>query len=488
MKMLKTISALVLTSLLLLTAFSCGTAEDSSKTPSEIETTAPVTESAETTEKVLTAELPDADYDGYTFTLFIRDRDDFIQDMYSESLNGDLMNDAVFNRNAAVADKFNIAVEMVRAGEIYGGGADKAILAGEDAYDLLVCHARRCFYYAQSAMALDWNELKWVDLNQPWWYEDAREAFSFYNKLYCMIGDISYLNLGATDAMLFNKAIAADYGFDNFYTTVLNGEWTFDLFASYARTAVSDLNGDGVYDHQNDRMGYLTGWWIGPIQVLYSADERICGRDEEGNMILTLNTERTVRAFEKFFALTDSDGMMILKNDDTTEIHNAFASGNSLFMDSNIKFIVQFREMAQDFGILPWPKLDETVDSYYANVDAGCNSFVVPVVASDPERTSAVLEALSYEGYKSVLPVYYDVVLTTKFTRDEDSAAMLDIVRAGRVFDIGYFYNNTYFKSPFNSVGYNLFKLSDHSFSSFYAQNESVTLAAIEEINSYYRD
>ena len=488
MDVLKRVSALILISALILTAAACGTSTEDKLPAAEPEVTDAVTESAETTEKRPEAELPDVDYDGYTFTLYIRNRDDFIPDMYSESLNGDLMNDAIFNRNATVADRFNIAFEMVRASDIYGGGAEKAILAGEDAYDLLICHARRCFYYAQSAMALDWNELKWVNLDQPWWYDDAREAFSFYNKLYAMIGDISYLNLGASDAMLFNKALASDYGFENLYDTVQKGEWTFDRFASYARSAIRDLNGDGVYDLDNDQMGYLTGWWIGPIQILYSADERVCGRDSEGNMILTLNTERTVRAFEKFFALTDSDGMLILQNDDNTDIHNTFMAGRAMFMDVNIKFIVRFREMAQDFGILPWPKLDETVDAYYANVDAGCNSFAVPVVASDPERTSAVLEALSYEGYKSVLPVYYDVVLTTKFTRDEDSAAMLDIVRAGRVFDIGYFYNNTYFKSPFNSVGYNLFKLADHSFASFYAQNESATLAAIEEINSYYRD
>lgn len=96
--------------------------------------------------------------------------------------------------------------------------------------------------------------------------------------------------------------------------------------------------------------------------------------------------------------------------------------------------------MDEDFGIIPWPKYDETIDNYYANVDAGCNLFIVPVTNPDPEKASVILEALAYESYLTVIPTYYDVVLTTKFTRDAESVEMLDIIRAGRVFDIGYYF------------------------------------------------
>ena len=39
------------------------------------------------------------------------------------------------------------------------------------------------------------------------------------------------------------------------------------------------------------------------------------------------------------------------------------------------------------------------------------------------------------------VPAYYDVALTGKHIRDEDSAEMLDIILDGRVFDLGYIYN-----------------------------------------------
>ena len=47
--------------------------------------------------------------------------------------------------------------------------------------------------------------------------------------------------------------------------------------------------------------------------------------------------------------------------------------------------------MDEDFGIIPWPKYDETIENYYANVDAGCNLYIVPVTNPDPEQASVIL-------------------------------------------------------------------------------------------------
>ncbi|NLB15992.1 MAG: hypothetical protein GX827_04195 [Clostridiales bacterium] len=142
------------------------------------------------------------------------------------------------------------------------------------------------------------------------------------------------------------------------------------------------------------------------------------------------------------------------------------------------------RDMDEDFGIIPWPKYDETIDNYYANVDAGCNLFIVPVTNPDPEKASVILEALAYESYLTVIPTYYDVVLTTKFTRDAESVEMLDIIRAGRVFDIGYyFFDNS---NDLNSVGWYLANRSDRSFASVYAKYESMVQKQYAKVNEKF--
>lgn len=45
---------------------------------------------------------------------------------------------------------------------------------------------------------------------------------------------------------------------------------------------------------------------------------------------------------------------------------------------------------------------------------------------------------------------------------------MLDIIKDGRVFDIGYYYCG----GVLGSAGYNLANSNDHNFSTFYAKNE----------------
>ena len=133
--------------------------------------------------------------------------------------------------------------------------------------------------------------------------------------------------------------------------------------------------------------------------------------------------------------------------------------------------------MNDDFGIVPWPKYDASQEKYYTNVDAGTNLFIVPITNSDPERTSIVLEALCAKGYRTVIPAYYEVALQTKYTRDDLSVQMLDIIKEGRVFDIGYYYCG----GTFGSAGYNLANSTDRNFSSYYAQNESTVKTELQK-------
>ena len=169
-------------------------------------------------------------------------------------------------------------------------------------------------------------------------------------------------------------------------------------------------------------------------------------------------------------------------------MNKAFTDGRAMFIDMNIGDTMNLRDMKDDFGIIPWPKFDETVDKYYTNVDAGCNLVVVPVTVKNPECVSVVLEALAYHSYKTVLPTYYEVVLQTKYTRDEESSAMLDLIREGRVYDIGYFSDNSSFVYEINSIGRFLAHEAEPNFTTFYAKYEANAIAKLEEINQVYRE
>ena len=94
--------------------------------------------------------------------------------------------------------------------------------------------------------------------------------------------------------------------------------------------------------------------------------------------------------------------------------------------------------MESDFGILPFPKYNEQQEKYYSRME-GCDLFFSPMSApaESLERASVILEALSSDSAKNLIPVYYDLALKTKFTRDEESSEILDLLFENRVYDLG---------------------------------------------------
>ncbi len=460
--------------------------------PAETDVTIAAETEAGTT--VLSDELPENDYGGYSFRMLIRNDKGWIEDMYAEELNGEIMNDAIFQRNAKVGERFNVVFEVIPSSNAnYETDGIKSILANEDAYDIVIPHARASFTYALQKLVLDWNSgLPFVDLEKPWWDQTAKENLRINNKLFMMVGDISYKNLGATNAMMFNKNLFDDLGMDYPYQLVYDNTWTFEKFVEYAERGTLDLNGDGTIAFADDQTGYVTDEWIGPIQVLYSGNQRIVQKDENDLPYLSLNTDRTVEIFAAFFDLIDGDAghCSPWEGLDTSiasaeGIYGKFINNQALFLDTNIRGTIFLRNMDANFGIVPWPMFDESVDKYYANVDAGCNLILVPITAGDPERTSVVLEALSSEGYRSVLPAYFDVALSTKYTRDEESTDMLNIVKAGRVYDLGYYDNNL---AIFNSIGQYMFSTKSRDFASLYAKNEKNANKQLEKTIEAYSD
>lgn len=465
-----------------LSSLACG---DTVSQTSDDTTTADTTVSEETVEEELTDDLPDVRYDGTTFTMFIRNHDAFFNEMYIEESDSDLMNDAIYERNRRVEERFGVEFDVVRSSGDYGAQAKDSILAGDDTYDLLVVHARSLNSYAQENLLYDWNDdLKYIDLDKPWWSQDARKNLSIGGRLYSCPGDITYLTLGSTNAMLFNKQVAEDIKIEGLYQTAIDGKWTFDYFTQLCKDVARDLNGDDQIKINDDLVGYATAYWVGAINILYSGGQRVATKDENDELVLTLNSERTIEIFEKFFDFTDSEAGYVQQENDGVKYTDLFSEGKLLFTDMNLRNISTLRDMNTDFGILPWPKFDENVDKYYSNVDAGSNLLCVPITAKDPEMVSIILEALAADSHSNVIQKYYEVTLQTKYSRDDESVKMLDLINEGIVFDIDYFYG----LSDLGSVGRYLATSADRSFSSYYAANEAAALTKYEKFNELYRN
>jgi hypothetical protein len=97
-----------------------------------------------------------------------------------------------------------------------------------------------------------------------------------------------------------------------------------------------------------------------------------------------------------------------------------------------------------------------------------------------------VVEALSAESKRTLLPAYFENTLNTKFARDEDSIRMLQIILDGRVFDFGYMYRNS--GEAITNTFQTLMASKNKGFASYYESQYDVWRAHFDSIYEKYRE
>ncbi|MDY4434291.1 MAG: hypothetical protein SPF08_03940, partial [Candidatus Flemingibacterium sp.] len=65
---------------------------------------------------------------------------------------------------------------------------------------------------------------------------------------------------------------------------------------------------------------------------------------------------------------------------------------------------------------------------------------LIPVTVEDKDAAGAVLEALSSESYRTLVPEYCEVSLKTRYSQDDNVARMFDLIINSIVYDPGEIY------------------------------------------------
>ena len=438
--------------------------------------------SQETTE--VPDNLPEMDFGGYGFRIYVRDEMQYGEDFIAEEENGEPINDAVYARNKKIEERFGIGIKTILfdSGDTLAYGVQNSVRAGSDDFDIIAMHGAGAFLFAANNLSLDWFEnMPYIDFDAPWWPDDITKNLSAFGRLYCMTGDISHLGLSCTGALLFNKYLFESLGIEYPYNDVIGGSWTLDKFMSIVRQGSGDLNGDGIISPESDRYGFeISSEWAYPINVLYCGGDRVITIGDDGVPELTVYTPRTIDIFGKFAEIVNG-GATYIGNGVSGPSVNMFEDGRALFYSSSLKAVISLRAMEQEIGVLPVPKYNESTPKYYANVDAGQNVIAIPATSTDNERTSIIVEALCAEGHRTVMPALYELSLKTKFARDDESAEMMDYIKDGRVYDYGYF--NSSVSGWMAYTGRTLLVENDFNFASFYEKHADVVKKNIEGLN-----
>ena len=473
----------------LISMIACG--QNGTSIPSSDTAAVPETEAADSAEQAETAEpriepdIPDTKYDGAKLRFLSREVVNAIVRFYSEvasdELNGEIMNDTVYERTRRIEEQFGVEFVNDVSSDV-SGTFKKSYLAGEQNWDVLIDGFSAVLGAANAGYTADFTQIPYIDLDKPWWDTRVAEAMKIKGHVYSAIGAMNTWTDSHSYGVVFNKVMAENFDI-NPYQMVRENRWYLDSFRELLDKVTSDINGDGVLD-VNDRYGTMGENFNFGLHVLAS-DVMIITHDEEGCPKLNV-TERLFDAAEKVCAMMCGDSYVRAEtltsqlSDVWEGMRNIFRAGNSLFYVGGIEQMLIFRDLETDIGLLPFPKLDEAQEKYAHSFSTYWSSTIfIPRNTTTADFTGHLLEALQADSYYSTSVAYHNVLLSGKAMRDTDSVEMLQIIRQSRTIDPEFAYGFVGITGTYGSL---LNKKSADSLASTLEKNQSSAEKKIDKL------
>ena len=435
--------------LLLLAAMlvSCGSGASEDKDTSA-DTQTDSASDIETSAAELTDNLPDIDMDGFVLSIYHNDQEQMFWTnllLDAESEAGEALNDAVYLRNRAVEDRFNCKIETTEFNgfQLSSSEISKEVMAGDSTYD--VWFPRDYNVTGSIPYIRPLNDLPYVNLSADWWFPNASSVFVFGDKQYSATSAFSLSMIARAGALAFNKDMYENIGAEKTpYEYVRDNEWTLDTLASVCKLAYRDLNGNAEMD-KDDCYG-ISGW---PKELyarfINGSGVRFISTDENGYPSFDLPKDQT--AINKLMHIYDlfSD-KAVYNNPDSIKKKTAEIDSLGVLKDNTTLFDytnphlmdTECRHYDVNVGFVVSPKYDSEQENYYSTTWAAETMVILKTLPDERlENVSAILEALSFGGYKDVVPVYREKTMKGKSAQDVESEEMFDVVLDSMIFDFG---------------------------------------------------
>ena len=355
----------------------------------------------------------------------------------SGSLNGEIVNDAVFERNAEAEELLNIKLEFTQSDYTYSNAESSIrtfVMAGDDLYDLIINDDRSLIALTDENIFYNLaNHGENFDLTRSYWYTDTMDDLVLVpGHSYVMAGDFFLDCLASAHCLFYNKQLCENaYGDPEYLDNiVLEGGWTYDKMTQTLNENYVDLNGDGVRQ-EGDQFGmYAHDYWGCLIAFVGSAGIDFIDRSGD-EPVISFNNDRSVAYAEALNTLYRCDGNLVGIKDSSDMnmgLRNLFGNKLSLIcLYQRLNDLSKMREFEFDVGPIPYPKLYET-DKYFTSIHDTTEMGAIPITSPDINFDTVCIEVLSRETAKGVIPVYYDQALKTKYSADLKVAQMIDLI------------------------------------------------------------
>lgn len=421
------IGALFLSLCLLFPLTACQSDEPVTDTASVSETD-PIETETEFNEEILYEDLPTGDFGGDVFNMLQYQEHTVIGvTVHSEEQTGEMVNDAMYDRSATVEERLNIDIELYATSlNEVNSIISNSVSAGDDSYDVFWQHMQNmAMKNVLSGYVFNLSDVDGLDFEKPWWDNNLMTYIGIGDDRYMACGDISLYLWEYQTALVFNKDIMQDFGLTYPYEMVDKGTWTIDAFLQTVADVKADLNGNGVFGDVEEDLFALGGYPSMSFNgFFYGAEKKLFQKDGD-NLPVYLGVSEDFYDFFAKLATVVSDTTLTCYRD--AYITN-FAEGRLLFYAGSIGNLNAFREIESDYGLVPYPKLDETQSSYQSFVTGQMQPLAIPISSQTPDQTGVILENLAAESYRLVREPYFETLQQHKYVRDEDSIRMLEII------------------------------------------------------------
>lgn len=391
-------------------------------------------------------ELGNLKFDGAPF--YILSRKSTSYEIKSEEVSGNLVSDAVFERNAEIEERFGVKINIIELDGDWGArdgfmaAVSNSVLSGSKDYDLVMTHSAYIVNIAVNGNGYDMANLEQIDFSKKWWCYEYVDNASLYGRYYTAMGDIGYTLYQYMMCVFFNKSIAANVDLPDLYALVKDGEWTFEKLRQFALLVGDDLNGDNKRN-ELDRFGYgANNHTCRMTATFWDAGMTVLGQD--GKRQINLPNEKYLNIYDRLydFVYNNSENVFYIPEGSTVET-NMFMNDQLLFFSERLGNVEKMKEMKSEYGILPFPKYDSYQESYISSARDALTAILVCNGIGNPEMVGTITEALCMIGYRKITPAYYETSLKLKYLSDPVAMEMLDLIRDTMTFEFASTYTNS---------------------------------------------
>ncbi len=439
-------------------------------------------------------DIPNTRYDGKELCFLTRNEGDFgNREIFAEkqTSTSDNISNAVFERNDRILQMYGVTISEIRTPtSAHNGHLTNEVAAPTGDFKAVISNTSGSASFASNGYLWNLNsdEIEYMDFTKPWWDTNLAEGMSIDGRLYFATGDLLTTDNDATFVIMFNKQIAKEHQIPDLYALVENKQWTMEKFYEYEQLAVYDQNGDGKLAFDEDICGLAYTGDV-PYCMLFGGGVTMCTKDENDLPIYELDVERAQDIADM--------GKLLFSKDLTVHLNNAgtnsglsivevgkqtFGQNHALFFGEVMQCVTRVRGYDVDFGILPYPMLNESQKSYCSMMHstASCVSIPKSVDGEDLVMVSSMIEAMAYHAVDTLTEQYYEINLKTKGAKDEQSGPMIDLILSTRVCDLSYYYQ--WGSNAFGTLANCLLPVANRAISSQSARFKTAIEKSINEL------